>query len=31
MAGNLNALIEKHASLEKNITREQKRPGSDDL
>jgi hypothetical protein len=31
MAGNLNALKEKHASLEKNITREQKRPGSDDL
>ncbi len=31
MAGHLNALKEKHASLEKNITREQKRPGSDDL
>jgi hypothetical protein len=31
MAGNLNALKEKHESLEKNITREQKRPGSDDL
>jgi hypothetical protein len=31
MARNLNALKEKHASLEKNITREQKRPGSDYL
>ncbi len=31
MAGHLNALKEKHASLEKNITREQKRSGSDDL
>ena len=31
MAGHLNALKEKHASLEKNIKREQKRSGSDDL